>query len=106
MFSQNKKKRLQWDSNHVPASYVALRANGCLHLRLLGTPVDERWVLWACKNKLCDPQRHSFHFELVAFQSVLTRLSYISVPKSSDGRTDGQTDGFSAGLYSTFSYIE
>ena len=39
------KKRLQWDSNHVPASYVALRVNGCLHLRLLGTPVDERWVL-------------------------------------------------------------
>ena len=39
------KKRLQWDSNHVPASYVDLRVNGCLHLRLLGTPVDERWVL-------------------------------------------------------------
>ena len=24
---------------------VTLRVNGCLHLRLLGTPVDERWVL-------------------------------------------------------------
>ena len=39
------KKRLQWDSNHVPVSYVALRVNGCLHLGLLGTPIDERWVL-------------------------------------------------------------
>ena len=37
-----KKKRLQWDSNHVPVSYVALRINGCLHLGLLGTPIDER----------------------------------------------------------------
>ena len=57
------KNHLQWDLNHVPASYVALRANGCLHLRLLGTPVDERWALQACRNKLCEPQRHSFHFE-------------------------------------------
>ena len=40
-FSKNK-KRLQWDSNQVPAT---LRANGFLHLRLLGTPVDEQWVL-------------------------------------------------------------
>ena len=39
------KKPLQWDSNHVPVSYVALLVNGCLHLGLLGTPVDEQWVL-------------------------------------------------------------
>ena len=76
----------------------ALRVNGCLHLRLLGTPADERWVLWACKNKLCDLQRHSFHFEQVPFQSVLTRPSYQRA-KNADRQTDGQTDGFSA-LYS------
>ena len=56
---------------------LCLRVNGYLHLRLLGTPVDERWVLWACKNKLCDPQRHSFHFEQVLLQSVLTLLSSV-----------------------------
>ena len=71
-FGENK-KHLQWDSNHWP---VSLRVNGCLHLRLLGTPVDEQQVLWAFKNKLCVPQRQSLHFEQVPFQSVLTRLSY------------------------------
>ena len=49
---------------------------GCLHLRLLDTIVGERWILLACKNKLGDPQRHSFHFEQDPFQSVLTRPSY------------------------------
>ena len=27
------------------------------------TPTDKWWVLQVFKNKLCDPQRHNFHFE-------------------------------------------
>ena len=41
------------------------------------------------KNKLRDPQRHSFHFEQVRFQSALTWLSYQRAKKCR--RTDGQT---------------
>ena len=46
------------------------------------------------KNKLCDPQRHSFLFEQVPLQLVLTWLSYQCTKKC--GQTDGQTDDFSA----------
>ena len=86
-------------SNGTRTRSVTLRVNGCLHLRLLGTPVHERWVLWAYKNKLCDLQRYSFHFEQVSFQSMLTRPSYQRAKMQTDRQTDGQTDGFSA-LYS------
>ena len=80
----------------------ALLVYSYLHLRLLGTPVDKRWVLLACKNKLCDPQRHSFHFEQVSFQYMLPRLSYQRAKKCR--RTDRQTDGFSA-LYSRLASV-
>ena len=78
----------------VLANCFILRVNGCLRLRLLGTPVDKRWVLLAFKNELCNPKRHSFHFEQVLFQSVLTRLSYQRAKKcrQMDGQTDRQTD--------------
>ena len=45
----------------------------------------------ACKNEPCDPQRDSFNFEQVLFQSVLTWLSYQRA-KSADRQTDGRTD--------------
>ena len=69
--------------------------NGYLHHRLLHTPVDERWVLQTCENKLCVPQRHSFHFEQVRFRSMHRLLSYQRA-KNADGQTDRQTDSFSA----------
>ena len=37
-------KRIEWDSNCQPDS---LWINGCLHLHLLHTPVNEQWVLLA-----------------------------------------------------------
>ena len=67
------------------------------NLRLLDTPVDEQWVLWACKNKLCDPQRHSFHFEQVPFQSMLPRLRYQHTKTCR--QTDGPTDRWLLALY-------
>ena len=75
------------------AQLCALLVYSYLHLRLLGTPVDKQWVLLACKNKLCDPQRHSFHFEQVSVQYMLPRLSYQRAKKcrQTDGRTDRQT---------------
>ena len=52
--------------------------NGCLEFSLLCT---------ACKKKLCDPQRHSFDFEQVLFQLMLTLLRYLRT-KNEDGQTD------------------
>ena len=48
-------------------------------------------LVMACVD--CDPQRHSFHFEQVSFQSMLTRLSYQCAKKCRqiDGQTDRQT---------------
>ena len=66
---------------------------GCLHFCILCTFVDEQWGLYACRNKLYDPQRHSFHFEQVLFQ-VMQRLLYQHAKNA-----DRQTDDFSA-LYS------
>ena len=71
----------------TPASCFTF--NGCLDLSLLHTPVDELRVLQACKNKLCDPQRHGFDFKQILFQSMLTLLSYLRAKKC--GRTDRQT---------------
>ena len=65
MFSENKKSEV--GLKPLANWPVALWVNGCLHLHFLGTPFDEQWVLQACKNKLCDPQRHSFHFEQAHF---------------------------------------
>ena len=67
----------------------ALRVYGYLYLHFLGTPVDKRWVLLACKNKLCDPLRHRFRFEQVSFQYMLPRLSYQRAKKCR--QTDRQT---------------
>ena len=70
--TETKNVWLEWDSNYWPE---ATGYNGYLQLRLLHTPIDEQWILYTCKNKLCDPQRHSFHFERVLFQSMQRLLS-------------------------------
>lgn len=54
-------------------------------LSLLHIPVDEQWVLWACKN--CNPERDNFNFEQVPFDCCILCL-VINVPKHIDVRTD------------------
>ena len=64
------KEWVEWNWNHWPD---ALWVNYCFHL--LHTPVNEWWVLYACKNKLNDLQRHSFHFEQGPFWLMHRMLS-------------------------------
>ena len=45
------------------------------------------------KNKICDPQRHSFDFEHVLFLLMQTLLNYQHVINP-DGWIDRQTDSF------------
>ena len=61
--------------------YYEIMVNGCLDFNLLRT---------ACKKKLRDHQRHSFDFEQVLFQLMLTLLRYLRT-KNEDGWKDRQT---------------
>ena len=84
------KKLVEWDSNHLPD---ALWINGRLQLHPLHAPFNEWWIVLACKNKFCDPQRHSFHFQQVLFWLMQRLLSYQHA-KNTDGQTNRQRDNF------------
>ena len=88
-------------SNALPTAPKLTQFNGCFSLRqcILPTCVDELSHVQTFINKLCDPHRHSFHFEQVQFQSVLTQLSYQRAKKCR--QMDRHTDSFSVLLQYT-----
>ena len=85
------KKCVEWDSNHWPhASWV----NGRLPLLLLCTPVDEQWVLLACKNTLWSSKTQlSFWASPVSIHAETAQLSTCQKCRWMDKQIDRQTDG-------------